>query len=180
MTAGPEIRGVRLPADAQELLRIDAGFSCDVGLQVRRDGDSFVLAEQPLEPAVTKQFPLDEALAQAGTGWDCGFVAALGGSLCGFAATAYHDWNRRLQLCHLYVDRGARRRGVARALVEAVLVHGRQTPAAHLWLETSNVNQPAVSAYRKLGFEICGLDTTLYDGTGARGEVALYLSRPLV
>lgn len=179
MAAGLEVRRVRLPADAAALTRIDAGFSSDVGLHARRDGDSFVLAERPLDPPVSKRFPLDEVVAQAQLQWDAGFVALLDGVLCGFAATAYHNWNRRLQLCHLYVDRGSRRRGVARGLVDAVLVHGRRTPAVHVWLETSNVNQPAVAAYRRLGFEIRGLDTTLYDGTGAAGEVALYLTRPL-
>lgn len=179
MTENLEVRRVRLPADAAALTRIDAGYSSDVGLRVRRDGDSFVLDEQPLNPAVSKQFPLDEVVAEPEPQWDAAFVAVLDGVLCGFAATAYHGWNRRLQLCHLYVDRGCRRRGVARALVDAVLAAGRQTPAVHLWLETSNVNRPAVAAYRRLGFEIRGLDTTLYDGTGARGEVALYLTRAL-
>jgi ribosomal protein S18 acetylase RimI-like enzyme len=47
------------------------------------------------------------------------------------------------------------------------------------WLETSNVNLPAVRAYERLGFRLCGLDTSLYEGTPAEGEVALFLCRLL-
>jgi hypothetical protein len=30
-----------------------------------------------------------------------------------------------------------------------------------------------------LGFRLCGLDVTLYDGTPAEGEFALFFSRPV-
>jgi hypothetical protein len=41
------------------------------------------------------------------------------------------------------------------------------------------VNVPAVRAYRRLGFALCGLDTTFYRGTPAAGEVALFFTRDL-
>ena len=46
-------------------------------------------------------------------------------------------------------------------------------------METSNLNLPGVRAYERLGFQVCGLDTSLYDGTPSEGEVALFLSRSL-
>ncbi|MBB3049223.1 ribosomal protein S18 acetylase RimI-like enzyme [Prauserella isguenensis] len=51
--------------------------------------------------------------------------------------------------------------------------------ARHVCLETQNTNTPAVHAYRAMGFDIVGLDRTLYDGDAA-GETALYLAKPLV
>jgi len=36
-----------------------------------------------------------------------------------------------------------------------------------------------VTAYRALGFSLTGADLTLYDGTPAEGEAALFFSRPL-
>ena len=70
-----------------------------------------------------------------------------------------------------------RRRGVARALLQAVDVHAVASGARNVWLETSSLNAPGVVAYRSLGFSLSGIDLTLYDGTAAEGEVALFFSR---
>jgi len=51
--------------------------------------------------------------------------------------------------------------------------------ARHIWLETSSLNAPGVAAYRALGFSLSGVDLTLYDGTPAEGETALFFSRPV-
>jgi ribosomal protein S18 acetylase RimI-like enzyme len=83
-------------------------------------------------------------------------------------------------LWHLYVDRGARGKGVARRLVEAIQVQAERAGALHIWLETSNLNVPGVKAYGQLGFHVSGLDATLYDGTSAQGEFALFMSRRVV
>jgi ribosomal protein S18 acetylase RimI-like enzyme len=49
-----------------------------------------------------------------------------------------------------------------------------------LWLETQNVNYAAIQFYQQLGFQWCGLDTTLYDSQeSAAGEIALFFARPL-
>jgi hypothetical protein len=61
--------------------------------------------------------------------------------------------------------------------VEGVATLGQALGARHLWLETSNLNHPGVAAYRALGFSLTGMDMTLYDGTPAQGEVALFFSR---
>ena len=45
------------------------------------------------------------------------------------------------------------------------------------WVETSNTNLPGIASYRRLGFEICGFDTTLYRGTPGPNEFATYLAR---
>ena len=47
-----------------------------------------------------------------------------------------------------------------------------------VWLETSNLAYPAIQFYRGVGFELCGLDASLYEGEQA-GETALYFMRPL-
>lgn len=105
-------------------------------------------------------------------------VAVAEEDLVGFAASWYSSWNRREVLAHLYVDRSWRRRGAARALLQVVQDAARQHGARQVWLETQNVNLPAVRAYRALGFEVVGLDRTLYDGAVAH-EVALFMAKPL-
>ena len=53
-----------------------------------------------------------------------------------------------------------------------------ENAARVLWVETQDVNFPAITFYRRVGFEVCGFDSTLYDGKEA-GEVAVFLSRGL-
>jgi hypothetical protein len=63
--------------------------------------------------------------------------------------------------------------------MKEVISRGRTLSADHLWVETSNFNLPAIDAYRRWGFALCGLDTALYRGTPAHAEVAVFLSHPL-
>lgn len=85
----------------------------------------------------------------------------------------------RLVIHHLYVAPEVRRHGTGRALLEHALDRGRARGAPVAWLETSNLNHPGIQAYRRFGFDVCGLDTSLYVGTPAEGEFALFLWRPL-
>jgi ribosomal protein S18 acetylase RimI-like enzyme len=69
---------------------------------------------------------------------------------------------------------------VGRALVEAVIAAARDAGMRCVWLETSTLAYPAIQFYRRLGFELCGLDASLYDPAGpAARETALYFARPL-
>jgi ribosomal protein S18 acetylase RimI-like enzyme len=49
-----------------------------------------------------------------------------------------------------------------------------------LWLETQNINYPAVRFYLHLGFQWCGLDRSLYEpGDPAASETALFFAYEL-
>lgn len=49
-----------------------------------------------------------------------------------------------------------------------------------VWIETQNINYPAIQFYRKCGFTLCGLDENLYHpkGPGAN-EIALFFAKPI-
>lgn len=53
----------------------------------------------------------------------------------------------------LFVDDSHRRKGVGRALLEAVLVFGRESGAAYVSLETGLMNQAAQKLYEETGFQ---------------------------
>jgi len=171
-----EIRLARLPADIAGMSAVDTGFETDRVLWPAQREMGLDLVERR-EPAA-KRFPLDD-LDAADRPWDTAWVAVEAERIRGFAAVGWQAWNRRLALWHLYVDRPLRRTGVGRRLVAEALAHGRSLGAAHLWLETTNLNAPGVAAYRSMGFEVTGLDLTLYDGSAARGEFAIFMSQPL-
>jgi len=172
-----EIRAVVLPDDADAIARIDTSFTTDIVYDVRIDGDDFRVTPTSVKPAVTKTFPID------GLGgwraWERAWVATDDEAIVGFCAVRDQQWNRQIVLWHLYVDRAARRRGHGRALLETVLDDARAGNAYAVWLETSNLDYPAVQWYRAHGFELCGLDMLRYEPTYASGEVALFMARRL-
>jgi GNAT superfamily N-acetyltransferase len=172
------VRQARLPDDAPAIAAIDTSFATDVVYDAVATGLGFELRERRLGAPLTKRFPLDD-LDDEARPWSHAFVAEDDGRIVGFAAASYEAWNRRLTLWHLYVDPSARGQGVSRRLVDRIETLAHDLGARHIWLETSNLNAPGVAAYQALGFTLTGLDLTLYDGTPAEGEAALFFSRPI-
>jgi ribosomal protein S18 acetylase RimI-like enzyme len=172
-----EIRPAELERDAHLVRSVDTSFETDMIFDVRADDDGFRLIERAVEPPVVKTLPLAEPFS--GREWERTWLALDGERAVGLASTEYQAWNRRAVVWHLYVSPSHRRLGIGRRLLETALAPLQAAGARTAWLETSNLNVPAVRAYERLGFRLCGLDTSLYDGTPAEGEVALFLCRSL-
>ncbi|MGI8857314.1 MAG: GNAT family N-acetyltransferase [Thermomicrobiales bacterium] len=173
------IRSVRLPEDRASLLALDRSFVTDRVYRVAYTADAFTLEEVPAQPPLRKEFPLADDLG-ADRAWEQGFVAERAASVIGFAAFTHRRWNRRTELWHLYVASHQRGQGVGRTLIEAVVAAARDADMRCVWLETSNLAYPAIQFYRRVGFNLCGLDVSLYDpASEAAGETALYFMRPL-
>lgn len=170
------VRRAVLPDDLAGMAGVDTGFETDRILTAVRREMGFDLAVRR-KPAA-KRFPLDD-LDAADRPWDTAWVAEEAGRVQAFAAVGWQAWNQRLALWHLYVDRPLRRTGLGRRLVAEAIGHGRSLGAAHLWLETTNLNAPGVAAYQAMGFAVTGLDLTLYEGSAARGEFAIFMTLPL-
>ncbi|MFC8424661.1 GNAT family N-acetyltransferase [Streptomyces sp. NPDC057236] len=166
--------------DAEAIKALDGSFTTGTVFQVTVAGEGFALREIPVEPPLTKVFPEDEPGGDDGDDADSRAFVAHGaaGDLAGFAAVSYSGWNRRLTIEDIAVAPRHRGQGVGRALMGLAKEFARERGAGHLWLEVTNINAPAIHAYRRMGFAFCGLDTTLYDSTPARGEQALYMSMP--
>lgn len=173
------VRPLRLPDDVEALSHLDVVSTADTVLNVVTTATGFSFTETPASVPLSKNHEFLADVTSADREWADGFVAYDVANITGFAATGYSRWNRRQVLCHLYVDCAHRGRGIARELVEHVLNRGRANGARQVWLETQNTNTPAVRAYQAMGFEIVGLDRTLYDGDTAH-ETALYMAKPLV
>ncbi|MFD6878825.1 MULTISPECIES: GNAT family N-acetyltransferase [unclassified Streptomyces] len=176
------------PEDAGAIDGIDGSFTTATVFSVAVTGEGFALREVPVDPPLVKVFPQDDGSDSSADGED-GEDAAEGdsrtfvavgadGELAGFAAVSYSPWNRRLTIEDIEVAPHHRGRGLGRALMGQAVDFARERGAGHVWLEVTNVNAPAIHAYRRLGFAFCGLDTTLYQGTESEGEHALYMSMP--
>lgn len=171
------IRPLQLPRDGPALDRLDGSMTTDAIYDVAPSAAGFTLTLRPVPP-LARAFTVDD-WQEADRLWDRGWVAEQAGGVAGVLCARWEGWNRRLSVWHLYVDRAHRGRGLARALMAAAADEGRRLGARTLWLETQNVNVPAVRAYRAMGFSLAGLDTTLYRGTDREEDVALFLYRAL-
>ena len=172
------VRAAETQHDLDGISKIDRTYSTDRIYRVRRSERGFWLDEEPVSPAVQKIYPdpspeLSDRL----------LVATAGAEIVGYGELRFNSWNDRAEIEGLTVSGKFRSQGAGRALVQALDERARQEPSARcLWLETQNINYPAVQFYRRLGFRLCGLDETLYrPGMPGLvpGEVALYFSRDL-
>jgi len=161
--------------DAEGVVRIDTSFTTDRVYRFGRERGGFGFALPLLTTApLTKSYPLPESDPGEGA-----FVAELDGEIAGFAQVEPPAWNGRAAIPHLYVSAPARGRGLGKTLVDALAAHAKSAGARCLWLETQNVNYPAVQFYLATGFYLCGLDESFYDPVELPGEFALFFSRPL-
>ncbi len=170
---------VRAAVDERERSAVIRGeFRSDTVYDVTVSESGFDLSPRPLDPPVHKVFPDDEPAGE-GPGNGHRIVAVAGERVCGYVDTEYEPWNRRLVVADIEVAGPWQGRGIGRALMSHAVERARACGAGHVWLEVTNINAPAIRAYRRMGFAFCGLDTTLYRGTASEGETALFMSLPL-
>jgi ribosomal protein S18 acetylase RimI-like enzyme len=169
------VRPANWAADADGIRAIDTSFTTDRVYRFGREKGGFGFALPLLTRApLTKSYPLPESDPGDGA-----YVAELDGGIAGFAQVEPPAWNGRATVLHLYVSTPHRGRGLGAALLSALAEHARALGARCLWLETQNVNYPAIQFYLANGFYLCGLDESFYDPVQNPGEFALFLSRPL-
>lgn len=165
------VRAVRLPDDAHGVAALDTSLLAKRELDVRPDGLGFRVTMRELPAPRRKEYHVEAAAG--------GLVAVDGDSVVGYAEISYSAWNRRAVLEHIYVAFGQRGSGIGTALLAEAVRQARETGARCLWLETQNVNEPAIGFYLSKGFRICGLDTTFYEPAESPGEVAVFLAMDL-
>ncbi|GAA2259978.1 hypothetical protein GCM10010145_32430 [Streptomyces ruber] len=166
------------PGDVARIGAVDDSFTTDTVYEVvvGDDGRGFGLRATAVDPPLVKRFPDEEDGFPDGAHLE---VAVDDGEVCGFVAAGMEEWHGRLVVHEIAVAPTHRGLGVGSALMRRACAYGRRSGARTAWLEVSNVNVPAVRAYRRMGFVLCGLDTTFYVGTASEGETALFLSKPL-
>jgi GNAT superfamily N-acetyltransferase len=169
------IRAFDLARDAADVLRLDTSAISDTIYESEINGDTLRI----FSALAASNFELRYAIDLGEPIWAIAYVAIVDEDVRGFIAMTYQQWNRRLTIWHFYVDRPWRRRGIGRLLMQQAIQEGVRLGALTAWAETSNRNAPGITAYRRLGFSLCGCDRTLYTGTPNDTEFAIYLSRPI-
>jgi ribosomal protein S18 acetylase RimI-like enzyme len=172
------IRELDRRRDRKGIEAIDTTFQTTSFFDVVATPRKLEFVERVLPQPLTKRYSIGEVFAHWAE-WEVGWVAEVDGAIRGFATVQHEAWHQRLVLWFLYIAPAWRQIGLGRGLLEQVEAHGRRVSATHVWLETSNVNVPGVTAYERLGYRVCGVDR-LYYGAYMPGEMAIYLAKMLV
>lgn len=174
------IRSAQWPQDIALLSQLDTSFTTERIYRSVLEGLSFRLVEEAVRPPLQKQYPFDPSDPDERRNWQYTALAEANGALAGFAAAQYVAWNHRVVLWHLYVTPCYRHCGVGTRLLEAINIFASSVQARCVWLETQNVNYPAIQFYHRSGFAFCGFDTSLYDPHNLeQAETAFFFSRPV-
>jgi ribosomal protein S18 acetylase RimI-like enzyme len=136
------VRAGDRPGDRARIARIDTSFTTNRIYRVTAEPDGFRLHEELTDPPRAKTYPVSYADLGAGL-----VVAEDDGNMVGFGEVVLEQWNRRATIAHLYVPPSHRGQGVGAALLDALDQRARASGARCLWLETQNVNYPAIQFY---------------------------------
>ena len=169
-----QLRLLSPPADFTALARLDLSFQAHRVFVVQRRPTTFDLLEEKASPPIDGRYEVDWTELARNT---VALVAEQAGRVVGVGALQLSEWNRRGTVAHLYVDRECRGLGIGTQLVLALEREAAAHDARALSVETQNVNLAAIRFYESCGFELCGLDMSLYDPVVVQNQAAIYLSK---
>lgn len=181
-----EIRTLKT-LDPNDLKRIVAGYTSKAKYMVNKtethERTAITLELVALGQPYTRYFDYDseileryERVVQQGLS----LGAYDGHWVVGIAIAEKWDWNRSLWVWEFGVAETHRRRGIGRRLIEALADKAREAGLRIMVCETQNTNMPAIEFYRKVSFEIEGIDLSYYSNSDmTEGEVAIFVKRKL-
>nr|WP_262908347.1 GNAT family N-acetyltransferase [Chryseobacterium sp. X308] len=101
------------------------------------------------------------------------FGAFVNEELAGWIICEHRTWNNSFYIESILVDEKYRRQGIGIMLIKNAIKEARRLNCRVIELETQNTNYPAIQFYRRMGFNITGLNTRLYENTE---EIALFMT----
>jgi ribosomal protein S18 acetylase RimI-like enzyme len=170
------LREISGPPDSQILSGFDASYSTGTVYRISVNDMDVTIREEKLASPVNRLYApkdIEESLLDASQT----IIAEVDGRVAGFAAFKFEEWNKRAVIIGIYVMPEHKGRGIGSSLVKRGVEYAKTAGARCLWLETQNINYPAIQFYLRSGFRFCGFDTSLYDPAAVMPyETALFFS----
>lgn len=101
------------------------------------------------------------------------FGAYVNEELTGWIICEQRSWNNSFYIENILINEKHRRQGIGIMLIKSTIKEARKLNCRVIELETQNTNYPAIQFYRRMGFNITGLNTRLYSNTE---EIALFMT----
>ena len=106
--------------------------------------------------------------------------AYAGEQLTGICVAEPHQWNRSVWVWEFHVREDFQRQGIGKKMMEKLAGLARSAGFRNLVCETQNTNAPAIAFYRRIGFEIEGIDLSYYTNHDLPdGAVAIFMKLKL-
>jgi len=105
------------------------------------------------------------------------YLAYMDGNEVGQLQFEFQEFSKSMRVWDIDVWPRFKRKGVGTALMETCLERAKALGARRIVLETQSSNLPAIHFYKKMGFELIGLDGSHYlNDDIERGEVRLEMA----
>ena len=141
----------------------------------------FTLELQTLDQPYHKRWPMDQEMVDHYRSiLDQGISVGLchQNQWIGIAIAEKRAWNRSLWVWEFHIHPDYRREGLGRKMMNSLVDRARQSDCRVIVCETQNTNVPAIRFYRKVGFEIAGVDVSFYTNQDLTDfEVAIFMKR---
>jgi ribosomal protein S18 acetylase RimI-like enzyme len=99
--------------------------------------------------------------------------------LIGFVISEKRNWNNSLWIEMIHIAKDYKGKGIGSELLKSLENHAVSEKFRIIDIETQNTNVPAINFYRKNGYELTGLNLSLYDPEKVNGEIAIFLAKKL-
>lgn len=100
--------------------------------------------------------------------------------LIGVLIVEKREWNNSLWVADIAIAQEYRRKGIGSLLMDNLFKLARVKQVRIIGLETQSTNLPAILFYRRNGFELDGVDLSLYTNNDIENkEVALYMKKKI-
>lgn len=175
--------------DPDDLRRLGGGYMSPARYRVSKEETLactvITLELEHLDEPYVRQWPYDaeEMLAYGRMVREerLSYGAYDGEYMVGIAIAEARRWNRTLWVWEVHVDATYRGQGIGRRLLDTLAERGRAADLRVMVCETQSTNVPAITFYRRVGFALEALDLSYYADADviARGEIALFMKRPL-
>lgn len=173
--------------DRQRFLEIGEGFTSNKRYAARKvetaERVEISLELETLAQPYVKHWEYDEGiLREYATMVTFGLSVGMydGKRLIGLGLCEPEIWNRTLWVREFHVDAAYRRQGIGTEMMGALFERAAGEGLRVVVCEAQSTNFPAITFYRRLGFEIDAVDLSYYTNhDAAAGEVAVFMKRKL-
>jgi ribosomal protein S18 acetylase RimI-like enzyme len=187
-TAGVRVRPMTTE-DVARLTEIDANFNSPLYLDVVKEAQGLNVTWRLIERPLDKPFVCTDFVFDARERRDIGrrlksgqglwlvaeAVESRSKRLVGMLDVERQAWRAAGWVWNVAVDRACRGQGLGRELLGRAIKWGQSQDLRAIMLETQTNNWPACCFYRRLGFQLTGLDDHFYTNHDvANKEVALF------